>query len=125
MEMRVRSGPLPAPEDLERYNTIIPNGAERILHMAEEQQKHRMHLEKYALHSDSRRSWAGLAAGLVVVLAVLGASVWLIAGGHEVSGTIFGGLDLVGLAGTFVYGSRLRRQERMDKAKIMAGSQQR
>jgi uncharacterized membrane protein len=41
----VHSGPLPPPEDLAKYNMIVPDAAERILRMAEKQQAHRMELE--------------------------------------------------------------------------------
>lgn len=35
------SGPLPAPEDLEKYDRIVPGAAERILKMAEKEMEHR------------------------------------------------------------------------------------
>jgi uncharacterized membrane protein len=35
------SGPIPHPNILESYNRILPGAAERILSMAEEEQKHR------------------------------------------------------------------------------------
>lgn len=34
-------GPLPAPEDLKKYDIVVPGAAERILSMAEEEMKHR------------------------------------------------------------------------------------
>ena len=40
------SGPIPPPDLLEKYNNIIPNGADRILAMAEQQQAHRQFMEK-------------------------------------------------------------------------------
>ena len=40
------SGPIPPPALLQKYNEIIPNGAERILAMAEKQSAHREYLEK-------------------------------------------------------------------------------
>ena len=43
------SGPLPHPEILERYNSAVPGGAERIIAMAEKQSDHRMRLESSAL----------------------------------------------------------------------------
>lgn len=43
---RHHQGPLPTPEDLAHYNTIIPNGAERIMRMAEKEQAHRIELNK-------------------------------------------------------------------------------
>src|SRR3954471_19352404 len=44
--IRFRSGPLPDPADLAAYNAVIPNGADRIMKMAEAQSTHRMELEK-------------------------------------------------------------------------------
>jgi uncharacterized membrane protein len=40
------SGPLPPPALLAKYNEVIPNGAERIMAMAERQSAHREFLEK-------------------------------------------------------------------------------
>ncbi|EFV01877.1 hypothetical protein HMP0721_1271 [Pseudoramibacter alactolyticus ATCC 23263] len=37
----VRMGPLPALEELEAYDRVVPGSAERIIAMAEEQSKHR------------------------------------------------------------------------------------
>jgi hypothetical protein len=39
------AGPLPPPEVLARYNDVVPNGADRILSMAERQGAHRESLE--------------------------------------------------------------------------------
>jgi uncharacterized membrane protein len=39
-------GPLPDPDALERFGQIVPNGAERIVRMAETEQLHRMALER-------------------------------------------------------------------------------
>ncbi|HQH25465.1 MAG TPA: DUF2335 domain-containing protein [Bacteroidales bacterium] len=36
------SGPVPAPEALEKYNQVIPDGADRIMKMAENQSNHRI-----------------------------------------------------------------------------------
>src|SRR5882757_310595 len=39
-------GPLPPPDILKGYNDAVPDGAERILRMAEKQSQHRMDMEK-------------------------------------------------------------------------------
>ena len=39
------AGPIPPPELLAEYDQVIPNGAERILSMAEKQSDHRMRME--------------------------------------------------------------------------------
>jgi hypothetical protein len=60
------SGPLPPPAELERIDQIIPGGADRLLHMAEKEQTHRI--------EDAKRGqylgWS-LAAGAVITAAVV------------------------------------------------------
>lgn len=45
---------MPAPEDLARYDELLPGAAERILSMAEREQHHRTHLERLKLEADIR-----------------------------------------------------------------------
>lgn len=115
------SGPLPPPEVLAHYSDCIPDGADRILRMAEAQQQHRMSLERFALRSDWARSFAGLVAGLIVALLFLYVSWDLISTGHDLAGTALGTVDIVALVGVFIYGDVSRRAERTEKAKMMAG----
>lgn len=39
------SGPIPPPEMLAQYNAVLPNGADRIVKMAEDQSAHRRRVE--------------------------------------------------------------------------------
>ena len=50
------SGPLPPPETLIRYNDAVPDGAERIIALAERQAAHRMALESRVVDADIKRS---------------------------------------------------------------------
>jgi uncharacterized membrane protein len=102
-------GPLPHPDLLARYNQIIPNGAERILSMAEEQGRHRRELEKKALDSSTSRANWGLVCGAVVALVALGLSALAVLTGHSVEGAFIAGVDLAGLVSVFVYGSNNQR----------------
>jgi uncharacterized membrane protein len=43
------SGYLPDPLSLSAYDELIPNGADRIMKMAEKQQEHRMKIESTAI----------------------------------------------------------------------------
>lgn len=45
MAQQFRSGPLPASQELEHYNQIVPGAAERIIAMAEGEQGHRHKVE--------------------------------------------------------------------------------
>ena len=52
-------GPLPHPEILKEYEKILPGAAERILVMAESQQKHRMSMEETIIKSQTGQSKNG------------------------------------------------------------------
>lgn len=115
------SGPLPPPEILIQYNEAVPDGAERIIALAEKQADHRMALESRVVDSDIKRANWGLAAGFIVALAGLLVSYLIIDGGNTTAGLILGGIDLVGLVGAFIYGTVSRRSEREQRAKILSG----
>lgn len=123
IEASAWAGPLPEPDILRRYDEILPGAAERILKMAENQQRHHhdqenRQLEMYfmALQSDSKRSNRGLWAGFAITLAGLGGGMFLVYAGHDWAGAAIAGLNLVSLAAVFVYGTRSRRAERADNA---------
>jgi uncharacterized membrane protein len=105
------TGPLPDPELLEKYNTIITNGAERIMSMAEKQSEHRQTLEKIVIGSDVNRQNWGVIAGFVLTVFGLIASVYVIINGHDAAGVgIFGGA-LVTIIITFLTGTHQRKKE--------------
>lgn len=51
-------GPLPPPDALEKFNTIVEHGAERVFRMAEIEQQHRIESERAALDSNIQASKA-------------------------------------------------------------------
>lgn len=87
-------GPLPPPEALEKFNVITPNGAERIIRMAEIEQQHRITTESAinnaninsqhrsleaniaATASAARLSTVSLFMGFAVCILAIGAAVW-------------------------------------------------
>jgi uncharacterized membrane protein len=105
------SGPLPPPELLGRYNDVIPNGAERIMQMAEKQQEHRQGLEKTVITSNVASEKRGQYMGLFVAVAVIVLGFYLAFIGRQIAGSVFVGADLASLAGVFVLGKRRQRQE--------------
>lgn len=76
-------GPLPPPAVLREFDTVVENGAERIMRMAEAEQAHRHTTESADLshHADSirRAQWSAVA---VSALAILGAIVTALWGAH-------------------------------------------
>lgn len=113
------TGPIPSPQDLARYEAIIPGLADRLITRFEKQSDHRMAMEREVIQSDMRRANWGLGAGFIVAIASIAASGYVIATGHDTAGTILGGTTIASLVGTFVYGTRSRRQERKDREKML------
>lgn len=113
---RLRSGPLPSSDELAAYDVVVPGMAERLLKNLEKQTDHRIDIEKKVIEGDIRRADRGLIAGWTFAMALLGASLYLIANGHESIGVtgLLGELAILG--GSLVYSHYQRRQERNRKA---------
>lgn len=113
------SGPIPPPDALRTFNEIVPGSAERIFVMAERQLDHRMRMEETVVRGDSRRSYLGLIAGFMLSVAIIAGGVILVVNGHDWAGGLLVVVNILGLAGAFVYGTHSRRAERERKADRM------
>ncbi|HVZ76072.1 MAG TPA: DUF2335 domain-containing protein [Candidatus Paceibacterota bacterium] len=102
-ENKFHSGPLPAPEDLQRYDSILPGLADRIVRMAENQSEHRQKLENRVVWFDGARMILGLIFGACMALAGIGAGTYLIATGHSAAGLTSMLVPLASIVGAFVY----------------------
>lgn len=98
------SGPLPSSETMVEYNSVIPNGADRIMIMAEKQQEHRMIIEKKAIGSQLSQSKNGQIFGFILCLIIIIASTYLGSTGHETIGSILGSTTIIAMASIFVLG---------------------
>ncbi|EPM1459856.1 DUF2335 domain-containing protein [Elizabethkingia anophelis] len=103
------SGPLPRPEDMEKYNQIIPNGADRIMQMAEKQNDHRISIEKQAVAANNSDSRLGQIFAFILALFCIGSSVYLGMNGQPWLGGVLGGSTLVALATVFIVGRKLQK----------------
>jgi uncharacterized membrane protein len=111
-------GPLPPADELEKYNNAIPDGANRIMLMAEAQQAHRMKLESDTIGEQMRQSGRGQNFGFIIgIIALLvGGAVAMY--GHEITGSVIGGGGITGLVSVFVYGKRAQRKSMENKNQI-------
>lgn len=98
------SGPIPPPSAMRGYEDVLAGSADRILSMAEREQKLQM---AYAM--------LGLFLGFVAALALIALSAYIVSLGFawQSVGVVIG--SIAGTAGTFVYSNRRRRQELRDK----------
>jgi uncharacterized membrane protein len=115
ISMKSHSGPLPDPETLNRYNEIIPNGADRIMIGFEKQLDHRIDIENHAIKGQVRQSDRGQLFAFIIAIAVLLASFWLINQGHDTAGTILGSVDLVALVTVFITGKAQQKKNLQEK----------
>jgi uncharacterized membrane protein len=101
------NSPLPPPGLLRQYNDLLQKGADRVFTMVEVQASHRIELEK----GEDRRADRGLLSGFVIGVLMMCLSFVLVMKGHDIAGTIFGTVDLLGLIGTSVYGRAAKMKE--------------
>ncbi len=111
------SGPLPPPEILKKFDEVVPGSAERLIKMAEGQFVHRTELERKVIDSDITRSKWGQILGFVIAIAGLVASGVVSIYGKEWAGGMIGLGTLASLVGVFMYGSKVRSEERKEKTK--------
>lgn len=108
IQEKSHSGPLPDAETLIKYNSVIPNGADRIMKMAENQQEHRMIIEKKIIFEQSSQSKLGQWFGLVIGIVGISCGTFLAYSGETTVGGIIAGGTVVSLVSVFVIGKKIQ-----------------
>ena len=119
----VRSAPLPEPSELAVYNQIIPNGADRIMKMAEAQTAHRIEIEKTVIYSQKNQAFRGQVFGLIVGLGGLSLATFAAMNGHDWFGGAVGSGTLVSLVYVFVQSREKQEADLGDKRQQMQQGQ--
>ncbi len=109
------SGPLPPPVILAQYNEIIPNGALRILAMAERQSVHREQIEARVVNGNVASQTRGSYFAFVLALISIIGGLFLIYTGKNTQGLVAIIGSLAALASVFVYSKYEQRKERERK----------
>lgn len=89
------SGPLPPPEELAKYEQILPGSAERLIAMVEHQSSHRMKLESFVIERQQTQSSLGQGLGFVIALCFLIGSVYTTVEGFPWVGGVLGGTTII------------------------------
>ena len=92
------------------------------MNVAETQVKHRIQMERTVILGDSKRSYLGLGAAFILSAMVILGGIYVIVVGHPWAGATLVGINIVGLAGVFIYGTNSRRAERERKDERMPRS---
>lgn len=106
---------MPPPGLLKEFDEVIPNGADRIMSMAEKQLEHRISIESEVVGANNRDSLLGvLFAGMVGLIAISGA-IYLLANDKNIQGfSVFIG-TLVTLIGVYLRSHKNDEQDLKDK----------
>jgi len=103
-------GIFPPPMFLKGYEEVLPGAADRIFALTENNARNRIEINNKKLEIESRNSLLGLIFGFTITLSFLVGSVYLIAGGQQIAGTVIGTLDLVSLVSVFVIGTKQKKE---------------
>lgn len=96
-------GPLPPPDALAHFNDIIPDGAERIMRMVEEEQSHRISYEKAHLNAVAGDTRRGHYIGLIISVSAIGGAVGAAYfGAHWSVSIALVGIPILGIIRTIV-----------------------
>lgn len=97
---------LPSPEELAKYEKIVPGGAERLIELAEQRAAHREATERRALESEIKASQVRTIIGFVLALSAGILGGMLLLQGSELAGLILILIDAATLVGVTLYGRR-------------------
>ena len=115
-------GPLPRPEILSGYDSIVPGSAGMIISNMMEESQHRRKMEELALHDASLYAKRGQLIGFVVSLFGMGIGFSiiyfsiathndLVSVGGIISGSVIGGVPLVSLVRSFLPNGKADKPE--------------
>lgn len=93
-------GPLPTPADFSAYKEALPSAPERILVMAEEEQRYRHKINNKVVNLGAIESFCGMIVAFFVVVLCLSASVYLALHNQTVVASVLIGA-VAGLAAIF------------------------
>lgn len=97
------SGPIPDPMSLEKYESIQPGFADRIISMAENEAKHRHEMETQAMMHTVRISNLGIIFAFISVLVFGGLIFYALCRGLNVSALGVAIAAIASVAGVFVF----------------------
>ncbi len=105
-------GAIPPPEILVAYNDAVPNGADRLLKMTENELQHGIEMQKTALNSSIKHTTRGQIIGFSLSIACLGISAFLGYLDHDVLAGIIATTTIIALVTTFVLGQMYQNKNK-------------
>ncbi|MDR0955326.1 MAG: DUF2335 domain-containing protein [Rikenellaceae bacterium] len=109
------SGPMPSPRMMADYEKVLPGAAERIIAMTEEQQRHRIALEKVVIPKQVKQSGRGQVFAFSICILMLLFAGYCVSAGAEWTAVITIVLALVSVVGLFITGKYKIKKDLEDK----------
>jgi len=110
------SGPMPSPKMMAEYNKIIPNCAERILKMTEEQHRHRISLEKEVIPKQVKQSGRGQIFAFILCLMLTLFAGYCVHEGDNRTALAVVALTIISIAGIFITGKYMIKEDLKKKS---------
>lgn len=97
-EAIIYRGPIPPPETLSRFETVVPGAAERILRMAEKEQDMNIKAKKDTHNEHLTALWMAF----TICIGFAAGGTILVLNGHEGIGAAMVGAELLGIVSSFL-----------------------
>ena len=115
------TGPvLPSPDELARFEAVIPQGADRIFTWVVKQSENRMSMERAVVFSNISKESRGQWMAFIICLVVILIGGLLVYSGKDVQGFVLILGPLVWLAGTFITSKVKGQRELKRKRQALA-----
>ena len=102
----MHSGPLPHPELLSKYNEVVSGAAERIFNMAENEQRHRLQMDRKTTTNAIIMGYIGIIFALFSVLILAGLVYYALSKGFDTTAGALGVGAIASVAGVFMFFKR-------------------
>jgi uncharacterized membrane protein len=99
-------------KSLYNYNDAVPDGAERLLKMVENQSQHRIQMEERAVEGGLKNRDRGQIFAFIICVLALGWGIFLIHTNKNVSGLVIILGALGGIVSTFIIGSKGQKMKK-------------
>lgn len=108
-ETHLYHGPIPAPHTLEKFNKIIPDGADRIMKLAENEQHHKikvhsniLEMRKSCIRNEHIEVLVGQICAFILCASALIGGIVLVLNGFTAAGFALSGVSLAGVLKTII-----------------------
>jgi len=112
------SGPLPDPKSFREYENTLPGAANRIIQIAENEQRYRHEFNMDLLRSDRLLKIIGIIAAFLIIIILLGSTIFLyyISKNQWIAMSII--CEIAIIAGLFIFWSKPKKEDQSKNSNL-------